>query len=61
MWSSMFKTEKNDSNLFKDILNLIKVILIVANDFMNLHVLDVLIDVLDTLTKSTNAEHVFNM
>ena len=54
MWASHFQPakEKNPNhNVFNDILIMIKDILIVANDFLKLKVLDVLIDFLDRLNE----------
>jgi len=54
MWASQFQPakEKNPNhNVFNHILVMIKDILIVANDFLKLKVLDVLIDFLDRLNE----------
>lgn len=60
MWASKFQPAKerqpSNHNAFNDILIMIKDILVVANDFLKLKVLDVLIDFLDRFTEANQNE-----
>jgi len=48
MWASQFKPANEPKrNLLTDILRLLKDVLIVANDFLNLKILGLCIDLLD--------------
>lgn len=53
MWASFFKTGKSNNPL-ADVIRLIKDILIVTNDFLNLSVLDFIIDLFDKFLDSTS-------